>query len=98
MSLKKHTAIPKKVKEKVYKRDRGKCIICGAAGFPNAHYIRRSQLGKGIEQNIVTLCHICHHEFDNGNKRKEYGCIIKKYLNKIYPKFTDEMRKYNKWT
>ncbi len=97
MGLKKYTSIPNKVKENVFKRDHGKCIICGARGFPNAHYIRRSQLGLGIEQNIVTLCVKCHNDFDNGNKRIEYGRLIKIYLDKLYPNFTDEMRRYNKW-
>ena len=27
----------------VKRRDKGKCIICGQTGIPNAHYIRRSQ-------------------------------------------------------
>lgn len=39
----KATAIPQEVKEKVLLRDDYKCIICGKAGIPNAHYIRRSQ-------------------------------------------------------
>ncbi len=97
MSIKKYTQISRKTKEKVYARDNGRCVICGRNGYPNAHYIRRSQLGLGIEQNIVTLCIKCHHDFDNGDKRIEYGEIIKKYLDKHYPNFTDEQRVYRKW-
>ena len=53
----KATSIPKSVKEAVYERDGGRCILCGRNnGEPVAHVIRRSQGGKGIEQNIVTLC------------------------------------------
>ena len=37
------TDIPKEVKEIVFKRDNGKCILCGKDGLPNAHFIRRSQ-------------------------------------------------------
>lgn len=90
------TSISPKVRDVVYERDNGRCVICGRAGVPNAHYIRRSQLGLGIEQNIVTLCTICHHEFDNGNMREEYGTKIKKYLDRLYPNFTDNERVYKK--
>lgn len=67
--------IPMSVKQIVYERDKGLCIICGKAGVPNAHFIRRSAGGLGIEQNIVTLCPICHHNYDNGNLRKEIGNV-----------------------
>ena len=94
----KATAIPKWVKEAVEERDQHCCIICGnprAEG--NAHYIRRSQLGKGIMENVVTLCPKCHNDFDNGSKRKEYGRIIKDYLEMYYPGFPDEKRRYHKY-
>ena len=93
----KATSIPKKVREAVGERDSYTCIICGRAGIPNAHYIRRSQGGLGIEQNIVTLCYECHHRFDNGDKRQEYSDIIKAYLEKCYPGFGDEERVYDRW-
>ena len=32
-----------KVKQAVYERDLGLCVICHKQGIPNAHYIRRSQ-------------------------------------------------------
>ncbi len=58
----KATSIPKSVKEAVYERDGGRCILCGCNnGEPVAHVIRRSQGGRGIEQNIVTLCPSCHY-------------------------------------
>ena len=63
-------AISKEVKETVYKRDRGRCILCGAVGLPEAHYIPRSKGGLGIEQNIVTLCRPCHDKLDNTTERK----------------------------
>lgn len=93
----KATKIPIEVKMKVNKRDGGRCIICGAPGIPNAHYIRRSQGGLGIEENIVTLCPKCHHDFDNGFRRYEIGERIKEYLESVYPNFPDEERKYSKY-
>ena len=81
----KATDIPKKVKEAVFKRDGGMCVNkCGRPGIPNAHYIRRSQNGLGIEQNIFTACPDCHREQDNGLNSKEYDAFAEKYLKSIY--------------
>lgn len=93
----KATAISREVALKVKERDKGRCIICGARGNPEAHYIRRSQGGRGIEQNIVTLCRPCHYEFDEGKKHKEYKAYIKKYLDRFYPGFNDYDRIYHKY-
>lgn len=89
--------ISPKVKKAVYERDNGLCIICGAQGLPNAHYIPRSKGGLGIEQNIVTLCPQCHHDYDNGGKRKDYGTMIKAYLKFRYDDWDEEKLYYNKY-
>ena len=39
-------AISKKTKERVFERDMGACIFCGAPGLPEAHVIPRSHGGK----------------------------------------------------
>lgn len=91
------TAISPSVKLNVYQRDRGRCIICGAPGLPEAHFIRRSQGGLGIEQNIVTLCRGCHREFDEGKKHAEYKEKIRDYLEAFYPNFSDYDRIYHKY-
>ena len=95
----KATDIPKKVKEAVLKRDGGRCINkCGRPGIPNAHYIRRSQNGLGIEQNVVCLCIQCHHDYDNGFKREEIGNNIKNYLKSIYgDSWNEKDLVYDKW-
>lgn len=93
----KRTAIPIDVKQKVFERDRHCCILCGRPGLPNAHYIRRSQGGLGIEQNIVTLCQKCHSDYDNGFLRREYGKAIRDYLELHYPGFPDRKRIYSKY-
>ena len=93
----KATSIPNEVKRKVYMRDGGKCVVCGKPGLPNAHYIRRSQGGLGIEENVVTLCPECHHDYDNGFKREEIGAWLSEYLDKWYPDFPDEKRVYSKY-
>ena len=93
----KATSIPKKVREEVYARDKG-CIICGStSNLTIAHFISRAQSGLGIKENVVTLCILCHHEMDNGKNSLEIKARVKKYLNDLYPDFTDEMRIYDKW-
>ena len=89
-------AISKEVKEAVYKRDRGRCILCGAVGLPEAHYIPRSKGGLGIEQNIVTLCRPCHDLMDNTTARESLLRRVKEHLDLWYPNFTDEQRIYHK--
>ena len=89
--------IPERVKLRVMARDDGRCIICGLSGFPNAHYIPRSQGGLGIEQNVVTLCPVCHQRYDNGDKREEYGAYIKQYLSWAYENWNEKDLIYNKW-
>ena len=93
------TDIPMEVKRIVYQRDEGKCVAClKNNGVPNAHYIRRSQNGLGIEQNVVCLCVKCHEDYDNGFKRKEIGNIIKNYLKSIYgDSWNEKDLVYDKW-
>lgn len=90
--------ISAKTKKIVWERDNERCIICGnPEAMPNAHYIRRSQCGLGIPENVVTLCINCHHEFDNGSGRERIGSEIKDYLKRIYPEWREEDLVYNKW-
>ncbi len=85
--------IPISVKRAVWERDGHRCIVCGSyrGAFPNAHYIRRSRGGLGVEQNIVTLCgpngNNCHRRYDEGTADEQhyYKEVIKKYLMKQYP-------------
>ena len=77
--------------------DNGRCIICGAPGLPNAHYIARSQGGLGIEENIVTLCPACHMEYDNGTARKRYAEQIRSYLRSRYNHWDETKLVYDKW-
>lgn len=88
-------SISKEVKYRVYERDEGLCIICGAVGFPDAHVVSRAHLGLGIEENIVTLCRSCHRLYD-GERRKEYGEIIRNYLQELYPEWNEKKLIYQK--
>ncbi|MBQ8178022.1 MAG: HNH endonuclease [Clostridia bacterium] len=101
----KATDIPQKVKEAVWERDNGRCVVCGNAHnvMPNAHFIPRSQGGLGIEENIVTLCsnltpNCCHYKFDHGTKqeRTEIGQTIERYLKSKYPDWDKLKLKYRR--
>lgn len=95
----KKTDIPMKVKKKVYERDGGICVVCRVKiGQPNMHYISRQNGGLGIEENVVTGCIDCHHDYDNGSRKKEIGNIIKKYLKSIYgDSWNEEKLVFKKW-
>lgn len=51
--------------------------------LPNAHFISRQKGGLGIPENVITLCMLCHHDFDNGDK-KDIGNVIENYLKNYY--------------
>lgn len=94
--------IPKNVKEKVFKRDNGCCVICGNSynTMPNAHYIRRSKGGLGIEQNIFTACTDltplkCHSNFDKYGIGKEK--VIANF-KRHYKGWNEEDLYYKKWS
>jgi len=89
--------ISMKVKKEVWERDSHRCVLCGSPNaLPSCHYISRAQLGKGIPENIVTLCDKCHYRLDHTVERENLLAFVKAYLDGFYPNFTDEQRKYHK--
>lgn len=92
------TNVTKKVKDRVYERDNGVCILCGSEyGRPECHYIPRSHLGMGIEENIVTLCPECHRAFDQSTRRKEIKEKIRDYLSSRYTNWNEASLVYSKY-
>ena len=90
--------IPKKVKEIVWERDGQRCIICGSHyAMPNSHFIRRSQGGLGIEENIVTMCQRCHSMYDQYIDRKAMEAFVENYLRSKYPGWDREKLIYRKY-
>ena len=99
-------AIPKAVKDAVFQRDGGRCVLCRSPlGEPVCHVIRRSQSGKGIEQNIVTLCPNCHRAYDEGENLWRFGkgvtrenlyCRIVAHLKGFYPDWSRDEMVYKK--
>lgn len=102
------TNIPQNVKERVWERDGGRCVICGNSYnvMPNAHILSRAKGGLGVEENIITLCTLmtpnkCHHRFDNGTKKEHEKMlrIITKYMKSIYgEEWNINEQKYKKWS
>lgn len=87
------------VRETVFKRDKGLCVVCKSPGLPNSHYIARGKGGLGIEQNVLTHCMKCHHEYDNGKdleKAKYIKEVSKKHLMSIYKNWNEEDLIYKK--
>ena len=103
--LKKHkitkmTEMPIEVKKEVWERDKHKCIFCGKE-VPlfnaNSHFIKRSKLGLGIPENIMTNCDRCHDLFDNSTKRKEMIPVARKYFMSKYKDWNEKKLIYKKW-
>jgi len=90
-------AITQEVKRAVHKRDGGRCVWCGRPGLPEAHFVRRSKGGLGIEQNILTLCRPCHYNFDSGINRETMRDFFRKYLKVKYPDWDEEKLYYRRF-
>lgn len=84
------------VKQAIYARDKGLCVLCGKPGLPNAHFIPRSHNGLGIEENGITLCPACHHRYDNTADRKALRLRLESYLKSKYEDWNEENLYYRK--
>ena len=96
----KATSIPKEVKMKVWERDAGVCIFCGVPitwNLANSHFIKRSHLGLGIEENIFCACLECHHKFDDTTCRKFMLPIARSHLKSKYEYWNEDMLVYKKY-
>lgn len=90
-------SISKRVKDVVWERDGGCCVLCGnPRAQPNAHYISRAQGGLGIERNIVTLCPNCHRRYDQTADRAEIRLDLREYLESKYPGWDESQLIYKK--
>lgn len=87
-------AIPIEVKKRAAARDSVQgwpcCVWCGKPAptenrlaYTNAHYTARSQGGRGVYENILTLCPECHRQYDQSGKREEMRRFFRIYLTKL---------------
>ena len=79
-------------REKVLRRDKRTCVLCGSKDWPNAHHIERwvdNVKLRYAEENGVTLCMICHNKY-HGPHRQEFPQYINErliaYVGQFYPK------------
>ena len=79
-------------------RDGGYCIVCGRPGSPWCHYIPRSHGGRGIAENIITLCDTCHFLYDQSYLRRPFKSAIEHYLKSKYPDWDETKLIYKKGT
>lgn len=63
------------------------------------HYIPKSSMGLGIEQNGVLGCRYHHNLLDNGNKglREEMLEMMAEHLLSHYPDWERDNLTYKKW-
>ena len=96
----KELSIDKKVKLIVWNRDNQECIFCHKKvewNYANSHFIKRSQGGLGIEENIMTNCSECHKLFDDSKERVEWRLkYAEDYLCSKYPNWDKEKLVYKK--
>lgn len=90
----KATSISGEVKRIVYARDNGECIFCHSPGNPEAHVLPRSKGGLGVEENVVTVCRMCHELMDNSPYRAHFLEVARNHLRKFYEE--DAVIKYSK--
>ena len=91
--------LPMKVKKVVWERDGHACIYCGKyvdVYYANSHYIKRSHLGKGIEQNVVCACPTCHYKYDFKDFDGEMKNYTKRYLSRLYDEWNEDDLVYRK--
>lgn len=102
----------KETREAIFERDNYSCLFCRLGYhivgknlsnlefniFDAMHFINKSQMGLGIEQNGVCGCRFHHSLLDNGNKglRKEMLSIMEEYLKSKYPGWDKDNLVYSK--
>ena len=77
------------------------CVNCGAAApsplaWSNAHYIARSQQGRGIAENGLTLCPVCHRRYDQTTERPVLREYFKEYLRSKHEGWDESKLYYRK--
>ena len=95
----------RKAKEQIAERDSIDgwpcCVYCGLAApatlaWSNAHFIARSQQGRGIPENGLTLCPTCHRRYDQTTDREMMREYFREYLQSKYENWSEEALIYKK--
>jgi 5-methylcytosine-specific restriction endonuclease McrA len=70
--------------------------VCLHGLFLRPLYTTRSAGGKGVEENVITLCPRCHSMYDQGIDRGTTAAYIEEYLKSKYPHWDKELLIYKK--
>lgn len=93
----KATSISAATKKAVWQRDFGRCVLCGSINAgPHCHFVRRSQGGLGIPENIWTGCQHCHTAFDSEATDGPLHNQMRGYFRTLYPDWDERNLKYRK--
>lgn len=94
---KQNTDIDGKSREAVHRRDGYRCVYCGRADKPIelAHFVSRSRGGKGIPQNLISLCIDCHRNYD-GELHSEMKDFLENFLRSKYKGWDEKDIVYRK--
>jgi len=89
------------LKDFVYKRQEGRCLLCGGEIEEYHHVEERSNGGSNTADNIAGVCHSCHHKVHTDKEmyeilKSKFKGLKKKYnalsiLNQIIPYLVDEL-------
>lgn len=91
-------SISPETRRMVEERDEHRCVFCGSSNCRGeAHYIRRSQGGLGIPENLLCVCRSCHYQFDEGQAKELYRAKAEEYLKSKYPEWDRSKLVYDKW-
>lgn len=75
------------IKEAVWIRDNRKCIFCNLTvpiDSAKSRFIKKSEGGLDIPENLVTACDECNFKFQYGYQQEELSIIAEKYLKNYY--------------
>ena len=95
----------RKAKEQIAERDSIEgwpcCVYCGSAApstlaWSNAHFVARSQQGRGIPENGLTLCPTCHRRYDQTTDREMMREYFREYLQSKHENWSEEALIYKK--
>ena len=93
----KATSISTATKKTVWARDFCRCVACGSINAgPHCHFIRRSQGGLGVEQNIWTGCDTCHRAVDSEGTDGPLHERMRDYFRTLYPDWDESKLVYKK--
>lgn len=57
----------KLARERTYRRDGGRCVLCGERSVLTVHHIRPRVLnGPSHSNNLITVCRSCHNSIEAG--------------------------------